>query len=121
MPPIVFVADYGPPSPPLFRSKREGLCPALLEVNKKVHSEASPLLYSDVWTSTDSAHIAPPKQALFTTSAFPSLPLTISGMVELGFTKRISKIWNSSEIPVQASLLSNYRDSPVAQEALSRH
>jgi hypothetical protein len=65
--PIVFVADdYSSPSPPLFRSKRDGLCPALLEVNKKVHSEASPLLYSnnrfrfpDILTSTDSAHIAP--------------------------------------------------------------
>jgi hypothetical protein len=67
--PIVFVADYGPPSPPLFRSKRDGLCPAL-RVNKKVHSEASPLLYSnkrfrfpDIFTLTPSAmnspHIAP--------------------------------------------------------------
>jgi hypothetical protein len=42
--PIVFVADYGPPSPPLFRSKRDGLYPALLRVNKKAHREASPLL-----------------------------------------------------------------------------
>jgi hypothetical protein len=69
--PIVFVADDdGPPAPPLFRSKRDGLCPALLRVNKKVHSEASPLLYSnnrfrfpDIFTSTPSAtnspHIAP--------------------------------------------------------------
>jgi hypothetical protein len=68
--PIVFVADYGPPSPPLFRSERDGLCPALLELSKQAHSEASPLLYSnnrfrfpDVFTSissaTDSAHIAP--------------------------------------------------------------
>ena len=30
--PIVFVADYGPSSPPLFRSKRDGLCLALLRV-----------------------------------------------------------------------------------------
>lgn len=68
--PIVFVASYGPPSPPLFRSKREGLCPALLRVNKKVHGEASSLLYSnnrfrfpDIFVSTpsatDSPHIAP--------------------------------------------------------------
>jgi hypothetical protein len=68
--PIVFVADYGPSSPPLFRSKRDGLYPALLRVNKRAHSEASPLLYSnnrfrfpDIFTSTpsatDSAHIAP--------------------------------------------------------------
>jgi hypothetical protein len=68
--PIIFIADYGPSSPPLFRSKRDGLCPALLRVNKRVHSEASPLLYSnnrfrfpDIFTSTpsatDSAHIAP--------------------------------------------------------------
>ncbi|KAH6700683.1 hypothetical protein BKA61DRAFT_207699 [Leptodontidium sp. MPI-SDFR-AT-0119] len=63
--PIVFVAAYGPPSPPLFRSNRNGLCPALLQVNKQAHSEASSLLYSntDIFTSrssaTDSAHIAP--------------------------------------------------------------
>ncbi|KAG4430265.1 hypothetical protein IFR05_014261 [Cadophora sp. M221] len=68
--PIVFVADYGPPSPPLFRSNRNGLCPALLQVNKQAHSEASSLLYSNnrfrfpnIFTSrpsaTDSAHIAP--------------------------------------------------------------
>jgi hypothetical protein len=44
---IVFVADYGPPSPPLFWSKRDSLCPALLRVNKKVYSEASSLLYSN--------------------------------------------------------------------------
>lgn len=67
---IVFVADYGLSSPPLFRSKREGLCPALLRVNKKVHGEASSLLYSnnrfrfpDIFISTPSAtnspHIAP--------------------------------------------------------------
>jgi hypothetical protein len=68
--PIVFVADYGPPSPPLFRSKRDGLYPALLRVNKKAYREANPLVYSnnrfrfpDIFTSipsaTDSAHIAP--------------------------------------------------------------
>jgi hypothetical protein len=68
--PIVFVADSGPSSPPLFRSKRDGLYPALLRVNKRAHSEASPLLYSNnrfwfpnIFTSipsaTDSAHIAP--------------------------------------------------------------
>lgn len=32
--PIVFAAAYGPPSRPLFRSNRDGLCPALLQVNK---------------------------------------------------------------------------------------
>src|SRR5271156_491988 len=68
--PIVFVADSGRSSPPLFRSKGDGLCPALLRVNKRAHSEASPLLYSnnrfrfpDIFTSTpsatDSAHIVP--------------------------------------------------------------
>jgi hypothetical protein len=68
--PIVFVANYGPSSPPLFRSGRDGLCPALLCVNKMVYSEANALLYSDnrfrfpkVFTSTpsatDSAHISP--------------------------------------------------------------
>jgi hypothetical protein len=44
---IVFVADYGPPWPPLLRSKRDSLCPALLYVNKNLYSEASPLLYSN--------------------------------------------------------------------------
>ncbi|CZR68828.1 uncharacterized protein PAC_18728 [Phialocephala subalpina] len=68
--PIIFVADHGPPSPPLLRSKRYGLCPALLQLNRQAHSETSPLLYSnnrfrfpDVFTSissiTDSAHITP--------------------------------------------------------------
>jgi hypothetical protein len=104
--PIVFVADYGPSSPPLFRSKRDGLCPALLCVNKRAHSEASPLLYSnnrfrfpDIFTSspsaTDSAHIAP----------FLS---QIGSQASLIRHICILKIWNSSEIPVQASLLSNY-------------
>jgi hypothetical protein len=45
--PIVFVANSSPSSPPLFRSKRDGLYPALLRVNKRAHSEASPLLYSN--------------------------------------------------------------------------
>ncbi|KAH9203094.1 hypothetical protein DL95DRAFT_472709 [Leptodontidium sp. 2 PMI_412] len=68
--PIVFVAGYGPPSPPLFRSNRNGLFPALLQVNKQAHSEASSLLCSNnrfqfpdisvtVSFATDSAHIAP--------------------------------------------------------------
>jgi hypothetical protein len=68
--PIVFVANYRPSSPSLFLSKREGLCPALLRVNKKVHDEARSLLYSnnrfrfpDIFVSTPSAtnspHIAP--------------------------------------------------------------
>jgi hypothetical protein len=33
--PIVFVAEYGPPSPPLLRSRRDGLHPAHLRVNKQ--------------------------------------------------------------------------------------
>ncbi|KAF2241797.1 hypothetical protein BU26DRAFT_524944 [Trematosphaeria pertusa] len=68
--PIVFLADNGPPSPPLFRSKGDELCLALLRINKTVYSEASTLLYSDnrfqfpeVFTSTpsptESAHISP--------------------------------------------------------------
>jgi hypothetical protein len=63
--PIVFVANYGPSSPPLFRSKRDGLYPALLCINKQAHGEASPLLYSNncfqfptlALSATDSAHI----------------------------------------------------------------
>ncbi|TGJ86688.1 hypothetical protein E0Z10_g2014 [Xylaria hypoxylon] len=68
--PIVFGAGYGAPSPPLFRSNRGRLCPALLRVNKQVHSEASSLLYSNnrfrfpvIFTSMsfaiNRAHIAP--------------------------------------------------------------
>ncbi|ELR08388.1 hypothetical protein VC83_03531 [Pseudogymnoascus destructans] len=68
--PIIFVADYGPPSPPLIRSSRVGLYPALLRINKQAHGEASPLLYSNncfqfpnvynrALSATDSAHIAP--------------------------------------------------------------
>ena len=53
--------------------------------------------------------------------------MTITSVVELSVTKRTLMIWNSSEIPVQASLLSNYSlecanyaldDSPIEAEAL---
>lgn len=44
--PIDFIADYGPPSPPLFRRQRHGLYPAVLCVSKEIHREASPVLYS---------------------------------------------------------------------------
>jgi hypothetical protein len=61
---IVFVADFGPSSPRLFRSSKDGLCPALLCVSKRVQSEARQLLYShnrfqfpDVFLK--STHIAP--------------------------------------------------------------
>ena len=68
--PIVFVANYGPSSSPLFRFKRDELCPALLRINKRMYSEVNTLLYSNnrfrfpkvfTFTSsiTDSAHIAP--------------------------------------------------------------
>lgn len=68
--PIVFVADYGPSSPRLFRSERDGLSPVLLRINKRIHSEANTLLYSknrfqfpklliSTPPATDSAHIAP--------------------------------------------------------------
>ena len=67
---IDFVADYGPPLPPLFRRQRDGLSPAVLRVSRMMHREASPLLYSnnrfrfpEVFTSTPSAptgaHIGP--------------------------------------------------------------
>jgi hypothetical protein len=45
--PIEFVAEYGPLDPCLIRCEGDGLCPAILRVNKKAHSEASPLLYSN--------------------------------------------------------------------------
>ena len=64
--PIDFVADYGPPSPRLFRCQRVGLCPAVLRVSRMMHREASPLLYSsncfrfpEVFTRPPSAHISP--------------------------------------------------------------
>ena len=68
--PIVFIADYGLCPPLLFRSQREGLCPALLRINKMIYHEANTLLYSnnrfqlpEICTSTFSvtfsAHIAP--------------------------------------------------------------
>ncbi|KAF2182920.1 hypothetical protein K469DRAFT_690374 [Zopfia rhizophila CBS 207.26] len=68
--PIDFVADYGPSSPPLFRSQRNGLYPAVLRISRMVYGEAIPLLYSNnrfrfpkVFGSTPSApthaHVAP--------------------------------------------------------------
>lgn len=45
--PIVFIADYGPSSSPLFRSKRDGLYPALLRINNRMYSKANTLLYSN--------------------------------------------------------------------------
>jgi len=45
--PEPIVADYGPSLPPLFRSRRNGLYPAILRANRKVYGEASPLLYSN--------------------------------------------------------------------------
>ncbi|KAL2047868.1 hypothetical protein ABVK25_011277 [Lepraria finkii] len=67
--PIDYIADYGPPSPPLFRRQRDGLCPAVLRVSRIMHGEASPLLYSsncfpfpEVFTTPSaptSTHIGP--------------------------------------------------------------
>ena len=66
--PIDFIADYGPPSPPL-RRQRDGLYPAVLCVSRMLHREATPLLYSgncfrfpEVFTTLSapaSAHIGP--------------------------------------------------------------
>jgi hypothetical protein len=42
--PILFITNRG--DPPLLLRNRYGLCPALLQANKTVHREASPLLYS---------------------------------------------------------------------------
>ncbi len=44
---IKFVADFGSTLSPLFRSRRDGLYPAVLRLSKMVYSEASPLLYSN--------------------------------------------------------------------------
>ena len=41
--PIGFVADYGPPSPPLFRSRKDRLYPAVLRVCRQFYDEAIPL------------------------------------------------------------------------------
>ena len=64
--PIDFVADYGPPSPPLFRRQRDGLYPAVLRVSRMMYDEASPILYSrncfqfpEIFTDPPSAHIRP--------------------------------------------------------------
>ena len=68
--PIKFVADFGPPSPPLFRSRRDQLYPAILRASRMVYDEAIPLLYRsnrfqfpEVYASTrptrTHAHIAP--------------------------------------------------------------
>ncbi|KAF2804520.1 uncharacterized protein BDZ99DRAFT_525357 [Mytilinidion resinicola] len=68
--PIKFVANFGPPLPPLLRSRRDRLHPAVLRLSSKVYNEASPLLYSknrfqfpEVFGSAPSlpirAHVAP--------------------------------------------------------------
>lgn len=68
--PILFEAEYGSPSPVLIRYRRDGLCPALLRVNKMVFCEAISLLYSknrfkfpDILTpsfpTTDFAYLSP--------------------------------------------------------------
>ena len=44
--PIVFIANYGPLLPLLFRFKRNGLCLALLRINKRIYNKANILLYS---------------------------------------------------------------------------
>jgi hypothetical protein len=44
--PITFRTIQDPSWPPLCLSKRYGLCPAVLRVNKRVQCEARPLLYS---------------------------------------------------------------------------
>jgi hypothetical protein len=68
--PIEFVADRGTPSPPLVRSRKDGLQPAILRTSRQVYSEAVSLLYSknrfrfpEAYGSTPStpgrAHFAP--------------------------------------------------------------
>ncbi len=68
--PVEFIADFSSPSPPLFRSRKLGLCPAILGVCRKVYNEARPLLYSNnrfrfpgkvgsTPSVPDQAHIAP--------------------------------------------------------------
>lgn len=68
--PVVFVADYGPISPPLFRTAKYGLRPAILRTNSQIYREAISFLYSgnrfsfpDIPTATsfaiDTVHIAP--------------------------------------------------------------
>jgi hypothetical protein len=69
--PIVFGANWDfsrSPSRPLVRYKEDGLCPAVLQLNRQTHSEASPILYinncfkfSDdpIPSFTGSADIAP--------------------------------------------------------------
>lgn len=66
--PIVFEVEHGHTLQPLLRSNRDGLCLALLRVNKRIYSEASTLFYSqnrfqfpEVYNSAidEITHIAP--------------------------------------------------------------
>lgn len=45
--PVEFRAGYGPNNPRLIRIERQGLCPAILRVNKTINREAIPLVYSN--------------------------------------------------------------------------
>jgi hypothetical protein len=45
--PIIFIADSGPLLPPLFQFKKDGLYLIFLRFNKRAHSKASPLFYSN--------------------------------------------------------------------------
>jgi hypothetical protein len=137
--PLVFVADYGPQSPPLFDPKetvsvRHSFSSISRCTAKQAHFSIPTTAFDfltfllrhcppqTVLTSPHSFAKSDPKQALFATSALPSLPFlpsTIPRMIELCFTKRISKIWNSSEIDVQASLLLSYRFHQIARTTRS--
>ena len=79
--PIVFVAGYGPPSPPLLRSKGDGLCPVLLHINKRMYSEANTLLYSnnrfrfpEIFTSHTVCHGQRPHRPIPSSNRIPSKP-----------------------------------------------
>ncbi|KAH9204284.1 hypothetical protein DL95DRAFT_418370 [Leptodontidium sp. 2 PMI_412] len=73
--PIVFVAAYGPPSPPLFRSNRNGLCPALLQDRATFHEAhiKNLELIRDTCTSITTLELSvPPDRA---NDVFDDLPI----------------------------------------------
>jgi hypothetical protein len=121
--PITFRTIQDPSWPPLCLSKRYGLCPAVLRVNKRVQCEARPLLYSSnrfrfsdleptPRLDTKSAVLASflsQIEAFFATSASISPPLTITDPEPPCSKKIVLKLWSSSETTAQISPCSRHR------------
>ena len=140
--PIVLVADYN--NPPSLRSRRiYGLCPALLQLNKQAHSEASPLLYShnrfqfpNIFNSPDSASIAPfllqvrsqanlirhicvPFPNFDVDFQYTSANLHKAYVEDLELIRNICTSITTLELSVYSDRVNDaLRDSPVAEQAL---